>query len=900
MYTIEQYNNDITLLVRSIVIKHHNIGLVMERGVTPPGTPLPADIKTWKYYLNLAGIPHPTNNPVTVTILETGLNEPLTTAVLDKYPGTRAELDRRVDSYNALLDNYPDDHVYINGCIAPTALDVSTAAVDGTVLSISKHYVEQQEYSLQRELSAECSGYFSRWYVTDYNITDELYMSSVLAVLYGALPGIVNSIRMRSVGTSEAHSFHLEHFFRSHLDCWEQVKNLSTSTIWWLYRNLVWLMNNTGSNLAMSSLIDNVLTPNRIGVGAYELGHTEYQVNSYAPGVSRYTNNGAVFNAVKLNNAYTPPSPVLTPGGVVRSELRATPTTLYPDAMVLDNVTRVFTDKLNTTAQLKQNTKTLDLGKVELFSKYSNNYLLTVLDNWLHTAYSGDYIVSHTYADPSAGGTYHLDAKSGVLLFYYLLYTKLGIADPTLGIVDIKDILAPSITKSELMVNKLGSTGLDYAASIISGELPVSPGIMRSTTAFAAHIDNITTYYTRVWGLDSNVDNNFLSGDIKAMVAQVMTGSTVTVSSTNTPLKTVLAGMGVNINVTAGYNVDTALTTLFNLFTGKQLSETVVLKSIYDGYKLLLDKLTSYATQVIPADVVGSGLTVPYSTTAPTKSDVGYITVTAANIVKAIEDPISPVAGAGNNSQIKPDVVARATMRPATAALSTRIRMSGRGTVRYSGAGVTRTTAYAEILRGVGYNKYYPGMASTGDQQILNAVNKVSSTSNTGTVPTSLALGGIATGKTTTPQNAGITSPATVVELPAAGIVHFTPTATGGQGSNISNNQVSGVTNAGVNGPQPVQNTPGATLSGHVPPQPSASVSAPVANVQMPSPGIQHFAPTGQPVSANNTTGVSVTANTPNSATTTTASAPATPTTAATGSGTTTKPTKPTTTGTIK
>ena len=85
MYSIEQYNKETIRLVNSLVIKVHHIAIAMNRAIAHKyDTLITDDIRQWKYYLNLSGQPHWSNNTVKIYVMETGTVEELTKDLLDK------------------------------------------------------------------------------------------------------------------------------------------------------------------------------------------------------------------------------------------------------------------------------------------------------------------------------------------------------------------------------------------------------------------------------------------------------------------------------------------------------------------------------------------------------------------------------------------------------------------------------------------------------------------------------------------------------------------------------------------------------------------------------------------------------------------------------------------------
>ena len=72
MYTLNKYLKNNIALANSLVIKTNEIARAMNLGIAKTyATEIPQDNTQWKYYLNLAGEKHFSNNDVQITLIET-------------------------------------------------------------------------------------------------------------------------------------------------------------------------------------------------------------------------------------------------------------------------------------------------------------------------------------------------------------------------------------------------------------------------------------------------------------------------------------------------------------------------------------------------------------------------------------------------------------------------------------------------------------------------------------------------------------------------------------------------------------------------------------------------------------------------------------------------------------
>jgi len=721
MYTIDNYLNNIKLLTSSLVVKHHDIGIVMNKWLyRNQGIAIPTDYKLWKYYLNLSGVKHITNNDVLITLCETGAVVPLTNTLITDYPVTHQELDSRLDSYKALLEEYPDDILYINGCLNPIDIDTAIAAKNGCILSYSKQYVEPQEYSLIRELSVMLGLYLDRWYIKEYNITDDLYMASVWSVMYANIPNMIASKRLNDSYTSEANSFHIEHFFRSHLDIWDNVKPLKQTTIRWLYRNLVSLINNVGSNATFNTVINKIFTDNGIGLANYTLTQTPHIINNSTNILEPiYKISPPEFTARKLNQHYNNTVTNLLPVDVIKKVVSGQKFDVFTKKDDLAVLTETTLSKIGDVTTLTQPTKIIDFGKVTLFKSYNNSLLETVLDNWLVLAFTGRYVHNIDFVDPNTKNVYKLNTSTGIILFYYLLFNRLGTPDPVMRDVRYKNLLNQHVSKATLLLKTLPANGTNYIADLILSRLPVTPQRLTTIKDFQDSITSQLTMYKDIWTVDSNLNNTFLNGNVKEMVRRTYLTGTINISNNNTPVRLVdlLSSNGINIAITPTYNIDQVMVSLFKSFTGYELHEDALVTELYNNLEVLLEKLTSYTLQTLATDITTDSMVAPYTTIAVNQTKNGYIRVRDANTVSGLEPMRGVTSGKGNDflTYVKADRI------PAPGIIGVDIANAVQ-LLGYSNnknrtiAELTKAITYIEILRS-SYDKY-------GPSQLVEANNR--------------------------------------------------------------------------------------------------------------------------------------------------------------------------------
>ena len=178
MYTLDKYRKNLRYLTNSLIFKLLDVAARMNKGVIAAGYSVSDDKTTWKYFLNISGQKHFTNNDVKITVVETGNTESLSLELLELYPYTKDELLKQGAYYTALIETYPSDELFIKGCLYPCDINTAINASDGTILAYDKNLVEYAEYNLIDDLEGFIVRFLKRWNVRAYSIVDNAYVLS--------------------------------------------------------------------------------------------------------------------------------------------------------------------------------------------------------------------------------------------------------------------------------------------------------------------------------------------------------------------------------------------------------------------------------------------------------------------------------------------------------------------------------------------------------------------------------------------------------------------------------------------------------------------------------------------------------------------------------------------------
>lgn len=274
------YIPELQRLVRSILIKSSHQATMINKNIikTYGSNAVLDDVHTWRYYLNLNGQYHSTNNQMEIYVLELNENKPLTKELLETYKKTKDDLLTYGNTYMNLIKSYPSDELLIRGMLNPIDIDVAVDIPDGQIIQYSKLYIETNELDVMNKLSKYTEAIYYRWFNEMYIEVSNYYVATFLAFLYSTLDIKIDSIRLENIHTHRVSRHHLEHFFQSHLDIDTTYMNYKSKL--WLYQNLRTAMINVGKDETLEQLIDNVLTPNGIGVGKLLLKKAKPTLNN--------------------------------------------------------------------------------------------------------------------------------------------------------------------------------------------------------------------------------------------------------------------------------------------------------------------------------------------------------------------------------------------------------------------------------------------------------------------------------------------------------------------------------------------------------------------------------------------------------------------------------------------
>lgn len=649
---------NILLLSKSIRIKFNILAKYINNQIEKTYGIVPSDDPTeWKYYLNLCGMKHVTNNDVKIKIIETDEIVSLTKEVLITYKYTRKELLKNSSLYIELINNYPEDIDYIIGCLYPTDMETILNSVDGTILTYNKEFVEDNE-NLIFQLEHYIKNVLSRWHIDAYAVVEDLYLPSLLSVLYGSIPGKILNIRLNNIKTSRVHSYFLQEFFNSRMLLWTDVKYLNKESIFWLYHNLDYLIKHVGKTKTLTSIVNNVFEINNVGIGSYQLHQTTPNIDvSKSLSELPYDVNRSKIVTKALNNSY-----VVNDDEEISIEDITELQLLETDPLkgLLDNqlekteyISKNILDMLTTKNKGIENTKILDIHIKDLFKINSDSLLDIVVNNLIHLVSENKYNGLIDYNDPNSGTnsdkprigsiieytepnnsqTYTLTPFSGVLMLVALLLKLAKRDDQPLTYINYYDVIDDNLGLDSHLANIFPDGYSEKILSTLNNILPTKVETIQTPYDMSLYISEIIYFSKLSWILDSNCENNIVSANIKQYLERITKNGKLVLSETPKTVKELLSEQGIVYDIKNSFDIVASIRELLYAFTNIKVDEYEELRLSLNAYKNILNKLTSYTTQIIDTvDSVDNKAMVYNNNPSALYSKLGLLTILDARL----------------------------------------------------------------------------------------------------------------------------------------------------------------------------------------------------------------------------------------------------------------------------
>lgn len=637
MYTLEKFYNDIRLFSNSLVIKVYEVAVTMQLKAEPTKDPALTDKSEWKYFLNLNGQYHHTDPEVYINVIELEETRLLTRELLEEFPVTKDELLKSEDYYYNLVNAYQDMFIFIHGCLYPVEIDKAIKAPNGTILNYNSTFLEQQEYSLVRELENFTIDFIERWMVKGYIVSDELYLPTILGVLYANIPNKVASIRASKIRTKEAHSFFMQVYFESNFGMWDALQVLNEKSLRWLYLNMDYLIKNLGKNITFQTIIEKILSANSVGIGSYHIHGQDQSLTSDYYNVKElpFSQKQSIIIGHKLNSAYIANNNSTSSiSDVLQRELDAI--NFYNpehESYIIKNEV----EHINKGSKGEEITKVLEISTLREFNAFNTDVFRVLFDYWgymLHYGYYGSFTddkrstAKVEFVDPNTSKHYNISSKVGYYFAIKILLKAVNKVDAPVKDIIYSTVLDPDANIREILEDQLYQDG--YTAFLhpyIKTNYPSSKQIYTSYIDVGEFLGKVNEFYKNMWLLNANSENSIVGSNLRNFLYRASLQERVPIHDNQLPLTIdeLIDREGYTFTVPKDYDPVSAMKELFRVCLGYEVNADLKLSKFLDSFKTVIKKLTSYTLQVTGGVENISNYYCYYNTIRPLLMDKGIV-----------------------------------------------------------------------------------------------------------------------------------------------------------------------------------------------------------------------------------------------------------------------------------
>lgn len=592
------YANQTLQLASTIVIKSSysaeaiNLGLIGASGGLSSVDPDPS---TWKYYLNLAGQYHESDEVMTVRSMDTleeivfnKENLKINTATARAYQyGTR--------QYAELVAQYPEQEQLILGILYPVDLQTAIDAPDGQILSFPPNLVEENEYDLIERLQEWVFYFKKRWYINAFDLTDDLHHATHLGIMYLLLVQAIHVFRLEACNTNQAHSFHVKSYLGSHGYLDTYVDSLTTKQALYFYRNIAYIERNVGKRDTFDTLTDHIMTERSIPLAEYTMKHdTSVQPEAM--------HSAVVFRKKQLNlGIELDPSNSTTVKQLLTRQLKLAPGNAEAMVDAQEAIKTVMENSLSNVVA----TKTLESSMIDETNSTPWNLNDVLFNEWLDLSDRHLYTAYINIENPVTGVRFPLIAKEAFILAMYAYAKTL---DQTL--VTIPFAYANHVQRIASAIDPTGPTVDDIYSvvdqrlvprDVAESALSIQPTI-RGQISIDGFYNQCTLINTAIQAqrfLTAQQQNYMRRGMVQSMCSRIYCDRVIELAPAGTRYDDWLSDRSINFDDFKRSDFELLYQGIVSQATGIALHPTQSLKELQAAMVRMFTQLSSYGIQVI-------------------------------------------------------------------------------------------------------------------------------------------------------------------------------------------------------------------------------------------------------------------------------------------------------------
>jgi hypothetical protein len=588
---LKQYTENCISLIRTLVIKSESTADLINEYITLQKGEGSVDLSnpiTWKYYLNLSGNYHSTDELMFVTSLDSLDQILFSKENLTYHTSTRKAYEHGSRYYYSLINKYPNQERLVLGILYPSDIQTAIDAKDGSILSYSKSLVEFQERTLITDLEDYIIKYLNRWNLKAYQLTDNLFPACMLAILYMNLVPTVMNLRLKRCKTDEAHSFHIREYLASHQGLDKYLDFMTLKQTMYLYRNICYIEKHSGRTDQFLELVEKLLTDRRIPLTDYSVRQIPvFDSNHYPQIIVRKKPINP-----EVNNVETEYDTIAQM--YLKEKSLEDGNIDYLDQHK-DAITREFQNYNSNIVQ----TKILESDMVDYSGSVPDTYEDVLLREWVSNCELGLYHAVTIFKDPKTFDIRSLYVNEAFIYMQYVYNKAYGANVVTIPdyvyfkarkmvVPSIDDLLSVTDGKYHDVLRPIAKRILDEQSSST-----LSPSISIFNDK-AKKIYEESLYH---WYLLSNTHDMELRGAIEQMILQLYYGKKISFSGGS-----MLNWLNARNLPLYDYTFDEAMVLVTNIFTaatGLIIDPNKKLSNIQKSMISIMKALSSYSIQFI-------------------------------------------------------------------------------------------------------------------------------------------------------------------------------------------------------------------------------------------------------------------------------------------------------------
>ena len=604
-YTPDSYNaylKSILALVRTLVIKFDamamtvNYEVLMKTGVLPNME----DRKTWKWYLNSAGIYHVSDDKVYVTSLDDETTILFDAETLKLHPITARKYAYGTELYKLLLEKHPKSEKVILGSLYPIDIDKAISAEDGDILSYPGFLVEDNEIDLINELAIWGKRFSYKWRIRGYEITDDLYRASFLGQFTLSMVGFLIQYRLSKCKTSQAHSYHVRQYLKSRGFSDSELSTLNYEQRMYFYRNIDRIRKNAGMNSTNKELIEVLFT--KLNLPVYQCF--------------------ASHRTIGMRDTWFTDRPDTTPSvEFIKKPLNQMAKDLPMTPFSLDNVNSEIAplapmnklmcsyQRQDTLLDLQHSltsthpTKVLECAPSASVVKADSSLLNIIFDHWVYLSHKNKYITPLEFTIKGTSEPIVLDHQTTIALWAYGILKQVTIGGtgdwfiPKITLDNVITDTAPTFDELYSLANKNEAVKDDI--NTILSVLPTLPSKPVTPAELIMLVREIGVAKSGQKRLLSFLNNPRNVMDLNRAICRLYTKPTITldnlISQGITRYSLLFTRLGLDFSSYSKTDFLNMSVSIFEAIYGTELRETNSETSIRATMMSLFSKLSSYS-----------------------------------------------------------------------------------------------------------------------------------------------------------------------------------------------------------------------------------------------------------------------------------------------------------------